>query len=137
MVPTLKPHPQGSAHQNINCWHNTRKRILTTFPAAICMSRSSPSFLARQVTEVTGDRALVAGTNTLCGAIATLWRGIQKLIKGARCSIVEALEAATLHPAQVLETINVLLDRNRIQGPDQTDLRQIFWERTGDEYWVE
>ena len=100
------------------------------------MSRSSPSFLARQVTEVTGDRALVAGTNTLCGAIATLWRGIQKLIKGARCSIVEALEAATLHPAQVLETINVLLDRNRIQGPDQTDLRQIFWERTGDEYWV-
>ena len=50
---------------------------------------------------MTGDRALVAGTNTLCGAIATLWRGIQKLIKGARCSIVEALEAATLHPAQV------------------------------------
>ena len=54
-----------------------------------------------QVTEVTGDRALVAGTNTLCGAIATLWRGIQKLVKGARCSIVEAIEAATLHPAQV------------------------------------
>ena len=56
-----------------------------------------------QVTEVTGDRALVAGTNTLCGAIATLWRGIQKLVKGARCSIVEAIEAATLHPAQVSE----------------------------------
>ena len=53
------------------------------------------------MTEVTGDRALVAGTNTLCGAIATLWKGIQKLMKGARCSIVEALEAATLHPAQV------------------------------------
>ena len=59
---------------------------------------------AQQVTEVTGDRALVAGTNTLCGAIATLWRGIQKLIKGARCSIVEAIEAATLHPAQVGST---------------------------------
>ena len=59
------------------------------------------SCLPGQVTEVTGDRALVAGTNTLCGAIATLWRGIQKLVKGARCSIVEAIEAATLHPAQV------------------------------------
>ena len=51
--------------------------------------------------EVKGERAVIAGTDTLCGAIATLWKAVQKLIKGARCSIVEALEAASLHPAQV------------------------------------
>ena len=81
----LRSHPHSCPHKS--------------YPQASPCSPRHAS--AQQVTEVTGDRALVAGTNTLCGAIAKLWRGIQKLIKGARCSIVEALEAATLHPAQV------------------------------------
>ena len=32
-----------------------------------------------------------------------MWVSIQNLIKYARCSIVEALETATLHPAQALK----------------------------------
>ena len=52
--------------------------------------------------EVKGSYAYVADTNTLCGSIATMNTSIQKLMKFSRCSPVEALEAATLHPAQVI-----------------------------------
>ena len=45
---------------------------------------------------------MVAGTDTLCGAIANMYKSVHKLIKGARCSLVEALEAASLHPAQAI-----------------------------------
>ena len=49
-----------------------------------------------------GPRAVIAGTETLCGAMATLYDAVLNLINLADCSIVEALEAATLHPAQAL-----------------------------------
>ena len=50
-----------------------------------------------------GYRAVIQGTDTLAGAILPLSGCIEKLIKNARCSLVEALEAASLHPARVLK----------------------------------
>jgi N-acetylglucosamine-6-phosphate deacetylase len=58
--------------------------------------------LGQQEIEVQGERAVIAGTETLCGASATLYTGVRNLIKYAECTVVEALEAATLHPAQAL-----------------------------------
>ena len=58
--------------------------------------------LGSKTIEVRGERATIAGTETLCGAITTLWKSVQKLMKGARCSLVEGLEAASLHPAQAI-----------------------------------
>ena len=52
--------------------------------------------------EVKGERATIVGTDILGGAIATLWKCVQNMIQGARCSLVEALEAASLHPAQAI-----------------------------------
>ena len=52
--------------------------------------------------EVKGPRAVIAGTETLCGASATVYDAVKNLISMADCSVVEALEAATLHPAQAL-----------------------------------
>lgn len=69
----------------------------------VCLS-SNKIPVSFQKIEVNGERAVVAGTDILCGAIATMWKSVQKLIKNARCSIVEALEAASLHPAQVQNT---------------------------------
>jgi len=56
----------------------------------------------QQEIEVRGDKAWVAGTETLTGSVATMQRSIVKFIKHSRCSVVEALEAASLHPAQAM-----------------------------------
>jgi len=54
----------------------------------------------QQEIEVKGDKAYVADTDTLTGSVATMQSSITKFIKFSRCSTVEALEAASLHPAQ-------------------------------------
>lgn len=52
--------------------------------------------------QVQGEKAVIAGTDTLCGAITSQFKAVQKLMKAASCTLEEALEAASLHPAQVL-----------------------------------
>jgi len=42
------------------------------------------------------------GTDTLTGSVATMHKSVLKFLKSARCSQVEALEAASLHPARAL-----------------------------------
>jgi len=56
----------------------------------------------QQEIEVRGSEAYVAGTNTLTGSVATMHKSIGKFKKSSRCTIVESLEAASLHPAQSL-----------------------------------
>ncbi|KAJ1525781.1 hypothetical protein ONE63_008986 [Megalurothrips usitatus] len=52
--------------------------------------------------EVRDQKAYIAGTNTLCGSIATMIECVKNFKSATGCSTVEALEAATLHPAQAL-----------------------------------
>lgn len=52
--------------------------------------------------EIKGGRALVVGTNTLCGSIGTMNDAVRFLKSATGCSVIEALEAATLHPALAL-----------------------------------
>jgi len=56
----------------------------------------------QQDMEVKGPRATVVGTNTLIGSVVTMHRSVLNLIKFTGCSVVEALEAASLHPALAL-----------------------------------
>ena len=58
--------------------------------------------LGEQCVEVNGLRAVVAGTNTLCGAIGNLFNAVRNLRDWAGCSWVDAINAATLHPATAL-----------------------------------
>ncbi|XP_031781619.1 N-acetylglucosamine-6-phosphate deacetylase [Nasonia vitripennis] len=53
--------------------------------------------------EVRNNKAYIAGTDTLCGSIADMSECVRFFQKATDCSIVEALEAATLHPAKALE----------------------------------
>ena len=46
---------------------------------------------------------MIAGTDTLCGAIVSVYDAVKNLVDLAECSVVEALESATLHPAQALK----------------------------------
>lgn len=57
--------------------------------------------LGQMPIEVREEKAFVAGTDTLCGAVVSLFGAVRKAIKFSQCSLVEALEAASLHPAQV------------------------------------
>lgn len=59
--------------------------------------------LGQQEIEVRNGKAYIAGTNTLCGSIANMSECVQFFKEAARCTIMEALEAATLHPARTLE----------------------------------
>ncbi|XP_034933610.1 N-acetylglucosamine-6-phosphate deacetylase [Chelonus insularis] len=52
--------------------------------------------------EIKSGRAYIANTNTLCGSTAKMSECVKFFKKAADCSIVEALEAATLHPARAL-----------------------------------
>ena len=58
--------------------------------------------LGHQVIEVRGNRAVIAGTDNLCGSIATMNQCMQFLYENTECDKVEVLEAATLHPAELL-----------------------------------
>ncbi|XP_038056460.1 N-acetylglucosamine-6-phosphate deacetylase-like [Patiria miniata] len=53
--------------------------------------------------QVDDDRAYVAGTQTLSGSIATMDSCVRHFKQATGCSTVQALEAASLHPAQLLK----------------------------------
>ena len=55
-----------------------------------------------QEIEIKDNKAFIAGTETLCGSIAALDYCVKHLRQVTGCSTVEAVECATLHPAQVL-----------------------------------
>lgn len=52
--------------------------------------------------EVQAGRAYLAGTTTLCGSIAEMSQCVRTFKSATGCTVVEALEAATLHPAKAL-----------------------------------
>ncbi|KAJ9585221.1 hypothetical protein L9F63_002984 [Diploptera punctata] len=58
--------------------------------------------LGQKAIEVRGGRAMLAESDTLCGSIATMCQCVQFFMKAVSCSIVTALEAVTLHPAQAI-----------------------------------
>jgi len=73
----------------------------------------------QQEIEVRGSEAYVAGTSTLTGSVATMHKSILKFRKSSRCSIVECLEAASLHPAEALGlktkgTLNIGFDADLV-----------------------
>uniref|UniRef100_A0A1A7YPI1 N-acetylglucosamine-6-phosphate deacetylase n=1 Tax=Iconisemion striatum TaxID=60296 RepID=A0A1A7YPI1_9TELE len=85
--------------------------------------------LGQQVIEIQGLHAYVAGTKTLSGSIATMDMCVRHFKQASGCSVEEALEAASLHPAQLLSISHkkgnldygsdadlVLLDDNLIVG---------------------
>ncbi|XP_043468812.1 N-acetylglucosamine-6-phosphate deacetylase [Leptopilina heterotoma] len=53
--------------------------------------------------EVRHSRAYIAGTDTLCGSIANMSECVQFFKEASGCTIMEALQAATLHPARSLK----------------------------------
>lgn len=58
--------------------------------------------LGQMEVEVEGLVACIAGTKTLCGSIAPMDVCVRHFLQATGCSVEAALEAASLHPAQLL-----------------------------------
>lgn len=56
--------------------------------------------------DVSASKAVVHGTNTLAGAVAPMDVCVRNFREFTQCSFVQAVEAATLHPAQCLRIEN-------------------------------
>jgi N-acetylglucosamine-6-phosphate deacetylase len=61
--------------------------------------------LGDMIIDVANNISYLAGTQTLAGSVATLDECIRCFIQATDCSLASALEAASLHPAKVLEGI--------------------------------
>jgi len=58
--------------------------------------------IGRMEVTVLEDKAVIAGTNTLCGSIAPMDKCVQNFYSFTEASMVEAINMATLHPARLL-----------------------------------
>ena len=52
--------------------------------------------------EVKEDKATVVGSDTIAGSVLSMDKAVRNFKNATHCSIVDALEVASLHPAQVL-----------------------------------
>ncbi|XP_062387819.1 N-acetylglucosamine-6-phosphate deacetylase [Sardina pilchardus] len=62
--------------------------------------------LGQQEIDIQGLHAYVAGTKTLCGSIATMNMCVKHFRQATGCSVEDALEAASLHPAESLGLVH-------------------------------
>ncbi|KAJ3601086.1 hypothetical protein NHX12_032059 [Muraenolepis orangiensis] len=95
--------------------------------------------LGQQVLEIQGLHAYVAGTTTLSGSIATMDQCVRHFRHASGCSVPEALEAASLHPAQLLGIssqkgcLQYGCDADMVLLDDQLNVEATFI--SGEEVW--
>lgn len=80
--------------------------LVTDAISALGLSVGHVHKIGEQLIDVRPEGAFLSGTDTLCGSIASMDQCVRNLINFTGCSIVEAIECATLHPAQVLNLSN-------------------------------
>lgn len=81
---------------------NSRGLTLVTDAMSAMGLEAGVHFIGENKVEILGKRAVIAGTTTLCGSIATMDFCVRYLQKSTGCTTVEALESASLHAAEVL-----------------------------------
>ncbi|XP_061567537.1 N-acetylglucosamine-6-phosphate deacetylase-like [Cololabis saira] len=95
--------------------------------------------LGQQVIEIQGFHAYVAGTKTLSGSIATMDMCVRHFRHASGCRVEEALEAASLHPAQLLGIshrkgqLDYGSDADLVLLDDQLNVRATYI--SGEEVW--
>lgn len=81
---------------------NTEGMVLVSDAISATGLESGTHRIGVQEVEIKDNKAFIAGTDILCGSIATLDYCVRHLRQVTGCSKVEAIECATLHAAQVL-----------------------------------
>lgn len=81
---------------------NPKGLVLVTDAVAALGLEEGRHNLGQAAVEIRNKQAYIAGTETLCGSIAGLLECVKFFHAATACSITDALEAATLHPAEAL-----------------------------------
>nr|XP_015216093.1 PREDICTED: putative N-acetylglucosamine-6-phosphate deacetylase [Lepisosteus oculatus] len=95
--------------------------------------------LGQQVIEIEGLNAYVAGTKTLSGSIATMDMCVRHFLQASGCTVEAALEAASLHPAQLLGisqqkgTLDYGADADFVLLDDSLDVKATYI--AGEQVW--
>ncbi|XP_024081219.1 N-acetylglucosamine-6-phosphate deacetylase isoform X2 [Cimex lectularius] len=101
----------GVIADGIHTHHSTLRIAYKSHPEGVVLVTDAISamglgdgnhYLGEKVIQIKNGRACIAGTSTLCGSVATMIDCISHFIRAIRCPLVEALEAASMHPAAVL-----------------------------------
>lgn len=119
---------------------NPSKMVLVTDAlSALGLTTGSRLKIGTQTIEVKHNGAYVAGTETLAGSITPMVKCVSNLKNFTDCSIVDALECATLHPARLLGIenrkgcLNFGCDADFILLDDQLSLISTFVQ--GNKVW--
>ncbi|XP_078369540.1 N-acetylglucosamine-6-phosphate deacetylase-like [Oculina patagonica] len=113
--------------------------LVTDAIAALGLSPGLHKLGPMQV-EIDHEKATLQGTNTLAGSIASMDVCVQRFRKMSGCTTVEALEGATLHPAQVLGiehkkgTLNYESDADLVFLDDDLNVHATFI--AGEPVWL-
>nr|CAD7459382.1 unnamed protein product [Timema tahoe] len=83
-------------------WTHPQGLVIVTDAISAMGLEEGTHTIGQMKVEVRGDRAVVAGTDTLCGSITTMDKCLRVFKKATGCSLVTALNTATLHPARTI-----------------------------------
>ena len=81
---------------------NPERMCLVTDAISALGLQDGNYYCGQQNFEVKGTKAVVAGTETLIGAICPLWSAVKNLHDWTMCSWAYALQTASFHPAKAL-----------------------------------
>ncbi|KAG8557727.1 hypothetical protein GDO81_016716 [Engystomops pustulosus] len=109
-----------------------RGLVLVTDAITAMGLRPGRHTLGQQEILIDGFNAYVAGTHTLAGSIATMDMCVRHFHEATGCTVEEALEAASLHPAQLLGvqhrkgTLDFGADADFIQLDDSLNVKATY-----------
>ncbi|XP_056392277.1 N-acetylglucosamine-6-phosphate deacetylase [Hyla sarda] len=109
-----------------------RGLVLVTDAITAMGLRPGKHTLGQQEILIDGFNAYVAGTRTLAGSIATMDTCVRHFHEATGCTVEEALEAASLHPAQLLGlqhhkgTLDFGADADFIQLDDNLNIKATY-----------
>ncbi|KAH8552530.1 hypothetical protein BGW37DRAFT_533876 [Umbelopsis sp. PMI_123] len=106
--------------------------LVTDALSALGLPKGVYSLGGRDVEVDDNGAAYIKGTNTLAGSTITIDQSVRNFRNFTKCTIVEAIEAATLHPAQVLGisdrkgTLNPGADADLLFLNDDLEIQRVF-----------
>ncbi|KAI9281783.1 hypothetical protein BC943DRAFT_344237 [Umbelopsis sp. AD052] len=106
--------------------------LVTDALSALGLPRGVYSLGGRDVEVDDNGAAYIKGTNTLAGSTITIDQSVRNFRNFTKCTMVEAIEAATLHPAQVLGisdrkgTLNPGGDADLLFLNDDLEIQRVF-----------
>lgn len=112
--------------------HPTGAVLVTDALSAMGLPVGTYQLGGQHVQVDTDGAAYVKGTTTLAGSTLTMDQCVRNFQKFTNCTVVEALEAATLHPAQLLGiedrkgTLNVGADADFVFLDDDLQVQRVY-----------